>query len=60
MVVLNSPTLYRAFTLKLGDGVRGYVNKTLDYDTEPSAHAEYLIVNRNCSRPVIKKRKKKR
>lgn len=29
-----------------GDGVRGHVNKALDYATAPSAHAEYLIVNR--------------
>ncbi len=46
--MLNSATLYRALgcTLKLGDGVRGHVNKALDYATAPSAHAEYLIVNR--------------
>lgn len=38
--MLNSATLYfaTACTLKLGDGVRGHVNKALDYTTAPSAH----------------------
>lgn len=34
-----------ACRLKLGDGGRGHVNKALDYETAPSAHAEYLIVD---------------
>ena len=48
IALLNSATLYCAIALalKLGDGVRGHVNKALDYATAPSAHAEYLIVNR--------------
>lgn len=46
IVMLNNATLYCAFTLKLGVGVRGHVNKALDYATAPSARVEYLIVNR--------------
>lgn len=47
IVALNGAALYRATAcrLKLGDGMRGHVNKALDYETAPSAHAEYLIVN---------------
>lgn len=46
-VTLNGAALYcgTACRLKLGDGVRGHVNKALDYETAPSAHAEYLIVD---------------
>lgn len=45
--MLNGVALYcaTASRLKLGDGVRGHVNKALDYATAPSAHAEYLIVD---------------
>lgn len=48
--MLNSATLYCVlYSLHIkagGDGVRGHVNKALDYSTAPSARAEYLIVNR--------------
>lgn len=42
----------------LGDGVRGHVNKALDYTTEISEHTEYLIVNRSVQNQQSKKKKR--